>query len=194
MRLKEQLPILIPAQDRVSVFPARHPVADSTGILHSEFAGHARDVPPTVCALLIQMGDRGTWGVGVAPRLGWRSRLARPSRPARRQCPLRRGLTERTPRALRLCAGNPRGPFRSLDSPQTVRQLVRHESNVAEFQREFTRVREAAAAGEPVYVTSGGQEFVFQRVQPSTWQGALKGKARVVGDLKSTGMEWEATQ
>ena len=63
-----------------------------------------------------------------------------------------------------------------------------------EFQRDFTRVREAAAAGEPVYVTSGGQEFVFQRVQPNTWQGALKGKAKIVGDLKSTGLEWEATQ
>lgn len=62
-----------------------------------------------------------------------------------------------------------------------------------EFQRDFTRVREAAAAGGPVYVTSGGQEFGFQRVQPHTWQGALKGKARVVGDLKSTRIEWEAT-
>ena len=63
-----------------------------------------------------------------------------------------------------------------------------------EFQRDFTRVREAAAAGEPVYVTSGGQEFVFQRVQPNSWQGALKGKAKVVGDLTSTGLEWEAAQ
>ena len=63
-----------------------------------------------------------------------------------------------------------------------------------ESQRDFTRVREATAAGEPVCVTSGGQEFVFQRVQPNTWQGVLKGKAKVVGDLKNTGLEWEATQ
>ena len=30
-----------------------------------------------------------------------------------------------------------------------------------EFQREFARVRVAAAEGELVYVTSGKQEFVF---------------------------------
>ena len=63
-----------------------------------------------------------------------------------------------------------------------------------EFQRDFTRIREAAAAGEPVYVTSGNQKFLFQRVQPKTWQGALKGKAKIVGDLFSTGLDWEATK
>lgn len=55
-------------------------------------------------------------------------------------------------------------------------------------------MREAAASGEPVYVTSGDQEFLFQRVQPQTWQGALKGKAKIVGDLYSTGLDWEASQ
>ena len=63
-----------------------------------------------------------------------------------------------------------------------------------EFQRDFSRIREAAAAGEPVYVTSGSEEFLFQRVQAKTWQGALKGKAKIVGDLFSTGLGWEATQ
>ncbi|MCZ7635047.1 MAG: hypothetical protein M5U12_02645 [Verrucomicrobia bacterium] len=62
-----------------------------------------------------------------------------------------------------------------------------------EFQRDFARIREAAAAGEPVYVKSGSQEFVFQRVQPKTWQGALKGKVKITGDLHSTGLDWEAS-
>ncbi|MDA7680510.1 hypothetical protein N8633_01850 [bacterium] len=62
-----------------------------------------------------------------------------------------------------------------------------------EFQREFARVRVAAAEGELVYVTSGKQEFVFQRVQPTTWQGALKDKVKITGDLKSTGLDWEAS-
>ena len=65
--------------------------------------------------------------------------------------------------------------------------------NSREFQRDFARIREAAAAGEPVYVTSGSQEFVFQRVQPKTWQGALKGKVKITGDLHGTGLEWDAT-
>lgn len=33
----------------------------------------------------------------------------------------------------------------------------------------------------------------FQRVQPKTWQGALKGRAQITGDLKTTGLEWEAS-
>ncbi|TAJ77443.1 hypothetical protein EPO44_20775 [bacterium] len=63
-----------------------------------------------------------------------------------------------------------------------------------EFQRDFARIREAAAAGERVYVTSGNQKFLFTRVQPKTWQGALKGKVKIVGDLFSTGLNWEATR
>jgi len=35
---------------------------------------------------------------------------------------------------------------------------------------------------------------VSVRVQPSTWQGALTGEAKTVGDLWITGLEWEATQ
>jgi hypothetical protein len=60
-----------------------------------------------------------------------------------------------------------------------------------EFQRDFARVREAAAAGEKVYMTSGDQEFVFQRVPPRSWQGALKGRVKIAGDLHSTDLEWE---
>jgi len=63
-----------------------------------------------------------------------------------------------------------------------------------DFQRDFARARAAAEAGEPVYVTAGGQEFIFQRAQPKTWQGALKGKARINGDLHTTGLEWEAAK
>jgi hypothetical protein len=63
-----------------------------------------------------------------------------------------------------------------------------------EFQRDFARVREAAAAGEKVYLTSGDQEFVFQRVQSKSWQGALKGKAKIIGNLHSTDLESEASR
>jgi hypothetical protein len=62
-----------------------------------------------------------------------------------------------------------------------------------EFQRDFARVRDLAAAGEPVYVRSAGQEFLFQRVRPKTWQRALKGKITITGDLHSTGLAWETT-
>lgn len=49
-----------------------------------------------------------------------------------------------------------------------------------------------AAAGETVYIVSAGQEFIFQAVRPKTWQGALKGKARIAGDLFTTGLNWES--
>jgi hypothetical protein len=63
-----------------------------------------------------------------------------------------------------------------------------------EFQRDFARMKTKAAAGEPVYVVSGSERFVFQAVKPSTWQGALKGKAAIKGDLMTTGLDWEATR
>ena len=63
-----------------------------------------------------------------------------------------------------------------------------------DFQRDFARMKAKAKAGEPVFVTSGREEFVFQIVQPKTWQGALKGKGKIVGDLFSTGLNWEASQ
>jgi hypothetical protein len=51
-----------------------------------------------------------------------------------------------------------------------------------------------AKTGEAIFVTSGAEEFVFQSVKPRTWQRALKGKARIAGDLFSTGIEWEASR
>ncbi len=51
-----------------------------------------------------------------------------------------------------------------------------------------------AQSGETIYVTSGTEEFVFQAVKPKTWQCALKGKARIAGDIFSTGVEWEASR
>jgi hypothetical protein len=60
-----------------------------------------------------------------------------------------------------------------------------------DFQRDFARMKAKAAAGETVYIVSGGEEFMFQAVKPKTWQGALKGKARIAGDLFSTGLTWE---
>lgn len=55
-------------------------------------------------------------------------------------------------------------------------------------------MKAAAKAGEPVFVVSGDEEFVFQAVSKSSWQGVLKGKGRVVGDLFSTGLDWEASK
>ena len=62
-----------------------------------------------------------------------------------------------------------------------------------DFQRDFARMKAKAAAGETVYIVSAGEQFVFQAVKPKTWQGALKGKARITGDLFSTGMAWETS-
>lgn len=51
-----------------------------------------------------------------------------------------------------------------------------------------------AASGETVYVVSGDERFAFQSVKPQTWQGALKGKAKISGDLFTTGLDWEVSQ
>lgn len=63
-----------------------------------------------------------------------------------------------------------------------------------DFQRDFARMKAKARTGEAILVTSGVEEYVFQAVRPKTWQGALKGKAKVKGDLFSTGIEWEASR
>ena len=60
-----------------------------------------------------------------------------------------------------------------------------------DFQRDFARMKTKAAGGETVHIVSGGEEFVFRAVKPKSWQGALKGKARIRGDLFSTGLAWE---
>jgi len=62
------------------------------------------------------------------------------------------------------------------------------------FQRDFARMKAQAAAGVTVHIVSAGEEFVFQAVKPKTWQGALKGKARITGDLLSTGLAWETSR
>ena len=63
-----------------------------------------------------------------------------------------------------------------------------------DLQRDFARMKAKAQTGEAIYVTSGAEEFVFQAVKPKTWQGALKGKAKRVGDLFSTGLDREASR
>ena len=63
-----------------------------------------------------------------------------------------------------------------------------------DFQRDFARMKAKAKSGEIIHVTSGAEEFVFQAVKPKTWQGALKGKGRIAGDIFSTGLEWETSR
>jgi hypothetical protein len=63
-----------------------------------------------------------------------------------------------------------------------------------DFQRDFARMKTKASEGQTVRIVSGSEEFIFQAVKPKTWQGALKGKAKIKGDLFSTGLEWDATR
>lgn len=63
-----------------------------------------------------------------------------------------------------------------------------------DFQRDFAQMKAKAKSGEAIFISSGSEEFVFQVVKPKTWQGALKGKAKIKGDLFSTGLEWEASR
>jgi hypothetical protein len=66
--------------------------------------------------------------------------------------------------------------------------------NSREFQRNFPRMKAAAVKGETVTIISDGQEFIFRAAKPRTWQGALKGKMKIKGDIFSTGIEWEASK
>ena len=63
-----------------------------------------------------------------------------------------------------------------------------------DFLRDFARMKARARTGKAIQVSSGTEEFVFQVTKPRTWQGALRGKARINGDLFSTGVEWEASR
>ena len=63
-----------------------------------------------------------------------------------------------------------------------------------DFQRNFAQMKAKAAAGETLHIISEGETFLFKAVKPRTWQGALKGKARVRGDLFSTGLRWENSE
>ncbi|MBL9173770.1 MAG: hypothetical protein JNL10_09570 [Verrucomicrobiales bacterium] len=66
--------------------------------------------------------------------------------------------------------------------------------NSRQFQRDFARMKAKASAGITVHVESDGEIFTFQSARPKTWQGSLKGKARIAGDLFSTGLNWESSQ
>jgi hypothetical protein len=66
--------------------------------------------------------------------------------------------------------------------------------NSRDFQRDFARMKAKAAAGETVYIISADKQYIFQAVKPKTWQGALKGKAKIKGDLLSTGLAWETSR
>jgi hypothetical protein len=63
-----------------------------------------------------------------------------------------------------------------------------------DFQRNFARMKAKASQGETVQIVSGSEEFIFKAVKPKTWQGALKGKGKIVGNIFSTGIEWNASK
>lgn len=62
-----------------------------------------------------------------------------------------------------------------------------------DFQRNFARMKARARGGEVIFVTSDAEEFVFQSTRSRSWQGALKGQARIVGDIFQTGLKWATT-
>ena len=66
--------------------------------------------------------------------------------------------------------------------------------NSREFQRDFALMKARAAAGVVILIESNGEKFVFQSASPPTWQGALRGKVKIAGDLFSTGLPWEASE
>jgi hypothetical protein len=63
-----------------------------------------------------------------------------------------------------------------------------------DFQRNFAAMKEKAISGEKVTILSDGQEFIFQTAKRKNWQGALKGKVKIKGDIFSAGVQWEASQ
>lgn len=73
-------------------------------------------------------------------------------------------------------------------------RLTDMKVNSREFQRDFARMKAKAAAGETVTIVSEGSEFIFEAAKPKTWQGALKGKGKIKGDLLGTGLEWESSR
>lgn len=63
-----------------------------------------------------------------------------------------------------------------------------------DFQRDFAKMKTGARVGEVMVVTSGAEEFVFQSAKTRSWQGALQGRARIVGDIFHPGLKWEVTR
>ena len=80
----------------------------------------------------------------------------------------------------------------SIHSSNLSDKLTDMKVTSREFQRDFARMKAIASGGEEVVISSNGQEFVFQALKPKTWQGAMKGKMRIKGDIFSTGIEWDA--
>ena len=105
--------------------------------------------------------------------------------------PAVRSLSLPNPGELRVlrwrCAG-------SLTVQRVSDRLTDMKVNSRDFQRDFARMKAKAAAGETVHIVSDGEQFIFQAVRSKTWQGALKGKARITGDLFSTGLAWETSR
>lgn len=64
--------------------------------------------------------------------------------------------------------------------------------NSRNFLRNFAQMKAKASAGETVIVESRGEKSIFKAVKRRTWQGALKGKVRITGNIFSTGVEWDA--
>jgi hypothetical protein len=83
--------------------------------------------------------------------------------------------------------------FTALTSKNSSDMLLNMKVTSRAFQRDFARMKAKARAGETVRILAGAEEFVFQAAKPRTWQGALKGKAKIKGDLFSTGLSWEST-
>jgi len=63
-----------------------------------------------------------------------------------------------------------------------------------DFQRDFAKMKARAKGGEVILVTSDAEEFLFQAAKPRSWQGALKGRAQIKGDIFQTGLSWNATR
>ncbi len=117
---------------------------------------------------------------------------------------IRRSFDRRLPSRTPPASGHRTGFGRGIAAEKrgeaglTVKQLSVSVTDMRvtsrDFQRDFARMKERARSGETILVTSGAEEFCFQ-VQPTrTWQGALKGKGRIKGDLFSTGLKWEASR
>ena len=79
----------------------------------------------------------------------------------------------------------------NLQVPDSLKEM---KASSKTFQKELARLKVKAAAGEKVEIQPEQEEFVFEAAPKRTWQGALKGKAKVNGDLFSTGFRWEASE
>ena len=90
--------------------------------------------------------------------------------------------------------GNRSPSFGPLTSGIVSVSVTDMKVNSRQFQRDFARMKAKTSAGITVHVESEGELFTFQSARPKTWQGSLKGKARIVGDLFSTGLKWESSQ